>query len=113
MRILALRQAEVGDVRPTLLIDQYVRGFNIAVHETCFVSVVHRLGDRNHELHELPRRESIRPENVGEVPPLDILEHDEDIVLAVASHVVHRHDRRMDQPCSDSGLIEKCLNLLG
>ena len=57
--VFAEREAEVGYVWPTLLVDQYVRRFDITVHQACLVCVVYGLGDRNHQLHELGRSELV------------------------------------------------------
>ncbi len=49
LQVLADRQAEIGDVRLALTVDQDVRGFQVAVDQSGPVGVVDSLGDVDHQ----------------------------------------------------------------
>ncbi len=62
LQVLPERQAEVGDMRPALSVDQDVRGLQIAVDQPGPMGVFDRLGDVDHQPRD-PRG--------GEVPVLE------------------------------------------
>ena len=100
-----LGQAEVGDVRLALGVEQDVGRLEVAVQDAPLVGVVHRLGRLGHQ----PRpRPSGRPctvgEPVGEAAALDQL-HAEVVLAVVLADLVDRHDVRVVERGDRLGLV--------
>ena len=105
-------QAEVGNVRPVFLIDEDVRGLQIAMHETLPMGVGHALRHRGHNLD--------RPHQIGEIglhhraqrAAVDEFHDEERRAVGVAARVVNRHDTWCFRPAA-AGLVQQLRNLLG
>ncbi len=65
LQVLADGQAEIGDVRLTLSVDQDVRGFQVAVDQSGPVGVMRRLGDVDHQPRD-PRGENRAARNTSD-----------------------------------------------
>ena len=89
-----LGQAEVGDVRTALAVEQDVRWLQVAVEDPPLMGVVHGAG---HGGQQSGRGLGVIPEPghlAGEAAALD-QPHAEIVLLVVPAHLVDRHDARM------------------
>jgi len=98
------RQPEVGQVRVLLLVEQHVRGLDVAVDETFGVGGVERI---RHLGEDGKRSGGLQPSLLSDqplqVPAFDEAHDDEHLTVHFA-RVVDRHDRRMLERGGQLGL---------
>ena len=96
-----------------VMVDQDVRRLEVAVDEPGEVGVVRGLGDPRQEARDPGERRPLGLDDLREVAPLDVLEHDEGLALAVMADVIDPDDPRMDQARRDARLGQERLDLSG
>ena len=99
-----LGQAEVGDVRLALLVDQDVGRLEVAVQDAPLVGVVHRLGRLGHQPRRGPRVVAVAVEPAGQAAAGDQL-HAEVALAVVLADLVDRHDVGVVQRRDRLGLV--------
>ena len=100
----ALGQAEVGDVRVTLLVDQDVRRLQVAMEDAAHVGVLDGFGRLDHQGHGRAEIVPERGELIGEVAPLDEL-HAEIALAVVLADFVNRDDAGVVEQRDGLGLV--------
>ena len=95
--------AEIGQQRPAVAVDQDVARLDVPVDEALPVGVGQRLGDLGDQADGFLRGRAALGDAVGQTAALDELGHDEARV-AVPAHVEDRHDAGMFQPCHSTSL---------
>src|SRR5262245_59068936 len=83
--------AEVGDDRLALRVDEDVRGLDVAMHDARFVHVRECVGELNAELHERIEAERAAPPNGQQADTFDALHREVEDAVDVAG-VDEPHD---------------------
>ena len=99
-----LGQAEVGDVRMPLVIDQDVGRLQVAMQDAPHMGMVHSLGRLGQKRCRGPGIVLEGRELLGEVSPLDEL-HAEVLLTLMVANFINRHDPRVIQQCDGLGLV--------
>src|SRR4029078_7977443 len=73
IHVQPFRQAEVGDVRTSLKVEQNVRGLQIAMENAALVLMVHRPGNVSDEFSRRPRIRRECSDVLGEAPSFEEL----------------------------------------
>jgi hypothetical protein len=87
-------EAEVGDVRLVARIDEYVRRFEVPVHDAVLMRVLDRQGERADVLRGTPGRQRSVARDVGEGPAGHVV-HREVVLSLLAAHLVDGDDVRV------------------
>ena len=91
---LANRQPEVGDIDPSLRIEQQVCRLDVAMHHLLLraMGVIESFGDVDDQLHRLGVGKGRLLESLGERAAVDELRHQEPGDFGSLSHLVDRND---------------------
>ena len=108
---LVNRQAEIGDVRLPLFVQQDVAGLQIAVNEVLAVSERQSLADGDHQLYTPLGMDSTGLDLGSQIAAGDVLLYDHH-TTRIAKHVMYRHDAGVFQLDGRAGLLQKRGHLL-
>ena len=103
------REPEVCDVRRAVLVEQDVRGLEIAVQHAVIVRELHRVGDRREQAERARAIASQLGETFRERATVEQI-HAEVAEVAVLAHLVHRHDVVMLQVGGRARTIHETLH---
>jgi hypothetical protein len=90
------REAEIGEVKRPLVIDQNIARFHVAMDDPLFVCVRQRPGQLDDKSNRFSRLETVVGDPLGKRMPLDECGHDE-IAVVIPPHFMDRHNVRMQQ----------------
>ena len=105
--LLRRGQAEVGDARLALEVEQDVGRLDVAVDQAALWAWCSASATSGDQLRRLPERRPALPEPVRQVAPLDVLGDDVAEAVLGAADVVDRHDVGVVQPGEGAGLGEE------
>ena len=105
VRVLELRDAEVGHLHLVVVVQDQVGGLDVAMDDAARVRVVERCGDLAHEPDDFLGLE-VRAlgQHVGDRTAVDELHREERIAILLAQ-VEERHDARVAERPRDLGLV--------
>lgn len=104
--------AEVGNQRPAVVVDQDVCRLDVPVEEPVAVCVSQRVGDLGDQPYRFLDDRWVRDDPLGQAAALDQFADDEG-VGSVPAHVKHRHHAGVLQPCCPPGLGHESFETVG
>jgi hypothetical protein len=94
----------------TLMVDQDIRRFDVAMHNPLSMRIGERLADMHRDAERLVERQPpMRLEESVKIRPLDVVHDEEAQPIARLAGIMHRDDARMEQARQRLGLAGETL----